>query len=121
MKKTIFALMLVSVFAVALSCSNGTKEKYMAQKEFVDSLMKADQQQINEAMLTQSASGALVVKLECYHAEFEALDSLAKLAKEAYGDNSAEYKEAYDLKVKAKESEDKATEESIKSLNTFIH
>lgn len=120
MKKLIYALMLVCVLVLGVACSNGAKDKYMAQKEFVDSLQKANTQQINGAILTGSAPEVLNVKLKCYDTEVAALDSLTKLAKEAYGDNSAEYKEAYDLKIKTKELSEKATEESLNSIKNFM-
>ena len=110
---------LAAVLVAAPSCSNGAKQKYEAQKAHVDSLHKANEQAINGAMLTGSQAEAL--KLKAYHAEAEALDSLTNLAKEAFGDNSAEYKEAYDQKTKVKQQEEQATSGAIESINNFTN
>lgn len=112
---------LAAVLVATPSCSNGAKEQYETQKAHVDSLHKANEQAINGAMLTGSPAEALNVKLKAYHAEVEALDSLTNFAKEAFGDNSAEYKEAYDQKVKTKESEEQATSGAIESINNFTN
>lgn len=122
MKKSLMLIVaLAAVLVAAPSCSNGAKQKYEAQKAHVDSLHKANEQTINGIMLTGSQAEALNVKLKAYHAEVEALDSLTNLAKEAFGENSAEYKEAYDQKVKAKESEEQATSGAIESINNFTN
>lgn len=102
------------------SCSNGAKEKYEAQKVYVDSMQTANKQAINGATVLSSPTEVLIIKLDCYHAEVEALDSLKNLAKEAFGDNSAEYKEAYDRKIKAQEAADEATNESLHSLRNTV-
>lgn len=101
MKKTIFFIcMLMACMTVCSSCANEAKKKYEAQKSYVDSLQKANEQAINRAMVTESETGILLVKLKCAKAEAEATDSLVTLAKEAFGDNSDEYKEAYNRKNK---------------------
>ncbi len=115
-KLLIFICLLVAAMAVTTSCSNSAKAKYESQKSYVDSLQKVNQQNINGAMLTETEVAILTTKLQCYHQETLALDSLKNLAKEAFGDNSAEYKEAYDRYVKAKEAEEETTNRSIRSL-----
>lgn len=115
-KLLIFICLLVAAMAVTTSCSNSAKAKYESQKSYVDSLQKVNQQNINGAMLTETEVAILATKLQCYHQETLALDSLKNLAKEAFGDNSAEYKEAYDRYVKAKEAEEETTNQSIRSL-----
>lgn len=122
MKKSLRLIVALSAVLVATpSCSNGAKEQYETQKAHVDSLHKANEQAINGAMLTGSPAEALNVKLKAYHAEVEALDSLTNFAKEAFGDNSAEYKEAYDQKSKAKQQEEQATSGAIESINNFTN
>lgn len=117
MKKIITVIYVIAVLMTSIaSCSNGAKQKYEAQKSYVDSLQKANQQEINGAMLLESQLDVYNVKLKCYDAEVKALDSLTVLAREAFGDNSAEYKEAYDKKVKAEEASEEVTNESIKAL-----
>lgn len=120
MKKLISILCVFTALMVS-SCSNGAKEKYEAQKATVDSIQKANKQEINGAILTASPAEVLNVKLRCYHEEVVALDSLKNLAKEAFGDNSAEYKEAYDQKVKAQENEEEATSGALNSIKNFTH
>ena len=115
-KLLIFICLLVAAMAVTTSCSNSAKAKYESQKSYVDSLQKVNQQNINGAMLTETEVAILTTKLQWYHQETLALDSLKNLAKEAFGDNSAEYKEAYDRYVKAKEAEEETTNRSIRSL-----
>ena len=115
-KLLIFICLLVAAMAVTTSCSNSAKAKYESQKAYVDSLQKVNRQNINGAMLTETGTAILTTKLQCYHQETLALDSLKNLAKEAFGDNSAEYKEAYDRYVKAKEAEEETTNRSIRSL-----
>lgn len=115
-KLLIFICLLVAAMAVTTSCSNSAKAKYESQKSYVDSLQKVNRQNINGAMLTKTGVAVLTTKLQCYHQETLALDSLKNLAKEAFGDNSAEYKEAYDRYVKAKETEEETTNQSIRSL-----
>lgn len=115
-KLLIFICLLVAAMAVTTSCSNSAKAKYESQKAYVDSLQKVNRQNINGAMLTETEVAILTTKLQCYHQETLALDSLKNLAKEAFGDNSAEYKEAYDRYVKAKEAEEETTNQSIRSL-----
>lgn len=115
-KLLVFICLLVATMAVTTSCSNSAKAKYESQKAYVDSLQKANEQNINGAMLSEGGAAVLNTKLQCYHQETLALDSLKNLAKEAFGDNSAEYKEAYDRYVKAKETEEETTNQSIRSL-----
>lgn len=115
-KLLIFICLLVAAMAVTTSCSNSAKAKYESQKAYVDSLQKVNRQNINGAMLTETGTAILTTKLQCYHQETLALDSLKNLAKEAFGDNSAEYKEAYDRYVKAKETEEETTNQSIRHL-----
>ena len=98
------------------SCSNGAKAKYAEQKAYVDSLQKANKQEITGAMLMDSEMRIYSVKMKCYGAEVKALDSLTVLAREAFGDNSAEYKEAYDKKIKAEEANEEVSAESTKAL-----
>ena len=115
-KLLIFICLLVAAMAVTTSCSNSAKAKYDSQKAYIDSLQKVNRQNINGAMLTETEVAILTTKLQCYHQETLALDSLKNLAKEAFGDNSAEYKEAYDRYVKAKDAEEETTNRSIRSL-----
>ena len=115
-KLLIFICLLVAAMVVTTSCSNSAKAKYDSQKAYIDSLQKVNRQNINGAMLTETGVAVLTTKLQCYHQETLALDSLKNLAKEAFGDNSAEYKEAYDRYVKAKEAEEETTNRSIRSL-----
>lgn len=125
MKKTfIFIAMLMAFLAVSTSCSNEAKEKYQTQKAYVDSLQKANQQQINDAKFNGSKTAVINAELECYGAEVIALDSLRNLAKEAYGDNSAEYQESYDRYKEAKEAKEKASKEGIEilsSINKYVN
>ena len=115
-KLLIFICLLVAAMAVTTSCSNSAKAKYESQKAYVDSLQKVNRQNINGAMLTETGTAILTTKLQCYHQETLAFDSLKNLAKEAFGDNSAEYKEAYDRYVKAKDAEEETTNQSIRRL-----
>lgn len=110
-------LLLVALVASFAACSNGAKEKYQAQKEYVDSLQKADKQYINDEYLNSITPLAVVVaQMKCYHKEVEALDSLRILAKDAFGDNSAEYQEAYDEYVKVKDLYEQASNAGLKEL-----
>lgn len=115
-KLLIFICLLVAAMVVTTSCSNSAKAKYDSQKAYIDSLQKVNRQNINGAMLTETGVAVLTTKLQCYHQETLALDSLKNLAKEAFGDNSAEYKEAYDRYVKAKDAEEETTNQSIRRL-----
>lgn len=122
MKKTfIFIGMLIAFFVASTSCSNEAKEKYQKQKAYVDSLQKANQQQINYTKISGTTTGSLNVQLENYGEEVAALDSLRKLAKEAYGDNSAEYQEAYDRYKEAKEAKEKAANQGIEILRKSLN
>lgn len=121
MKKQIITICLIVAAMVATtSCSNSAKDKYQAQKAYVDSLQEANTKEINGALLTGTQADALIARMECYHKEVVALDSLKNLAKEAFGDDSAEYKEAYDQKVKAQEEEDAATNVSLNKLKSGL-
>ena len=115
-KLLIFICLLVAAMVVTTSCSNSAKAKYDSQKAYIDSLQKVNRQNINGAMLTETGVAVLTTKLQCYHQETLALDSLKNLAKEAFGDNSAEYKEAYDRYFKAKDAEEETTNQSIRRL-----
>lgn len=121
--KKIFAITLTFALLaiVATSCANEAKHKYEAQKAVVDSIQTVGMQNLNGALLNESGTGALNEKLKYYHEEAVALDSLKNLAKEAFGDNSAEYKEAYDQYIKAKEKEESSTDDALESLKNFTH
>lgn len=122
MKKQIITICLIAAaMAAVTSCSNSAKEKYQTQKAYVDSLQKANTQEINGAAILGGETDAIISKLKCYHEETVALDSLTKLAREAYGDSSVEYKEAYDQKMKAQEKEESATNAGVNSLNSYVH
>lgn len=120
MKKLIIALsVLVAFMATGTSCSNEAKHKYETQKAVVDSIQKERKQHVNGAILEGGNTDVTIAKLKYYHEETIALDSLKNLAKEAFGDNSAEYKEAYDQYIKAQNAEENATTDGMKSLRNY--
>jgi hypothetical protein len=113
---------LVKAFQAFFGPSDEQVKKYEDQKKAVEELTEAHEKQI-DAMKAKGATEAELLEqsLQNKQQEVEETQRLADIAKETYGDDSDEYKEAIEEKKKAEEDWESFKEDSLNYLYKVIH
>ena len=113
---------LVKAFSYFFGSSDEAEKKYEAQKNSINEMKKANEEHI-ESMKALGATDAEIheQRLNNLKNEAESQAILVARAKEAYGEDSDEYKEALEAKEDALKDWEDAQNDALNSIYALIH